>query len=44
MNRAVAEPPLSGSDKGDAILSAALRLIGRCGLHNTPMSAIGQEV
>ena len=30
-------------DKRDAILAAALRLIARFGLHNTPMSAVARE-
>ena len=35
-----ARPP---ADKREAILDAALRLIARLGLHNTPMSAIARE-
>jgi AcrR family transcriptional regulator len=33
----------TGADKRDAILGAALRLIARLGLHNTPMSAVARE-
>jgi AcrR family transcriptional regulator len=33
----------SGIDKRAAILAAALRLIARFGLHNTPMSAVARE-
>src|SRR5437764_270674 len=33
----------SGADKRDAILAAALTLIARFGLHNTPMSAVARE-
>ena len=42
---AVALPPPSraGADKREAILAAALRLIARLGLHNTPMSAVARE-
>ena len=37
---AAAKPNL---EKRDAILAAALRLIARFGLHNTPMSAVARE-
>src|SRR3954466_11798752 len=37
---AFAKPNL---EKRDAILAAALRLIARFGLHNTPMSAVARE-
>jgi TetR/AcrR family transcriptional regulator, repressor of fatR-cypB operon len=37
---ALARPNL---EKRDAILAAALRLISRFGLHNTPMSAVARE-
>src|SRR5919112_608351 len=40
---AVAAPPRQGAEKRDAILAAALRLIARFGLHNTPMSAVARE-
>ncbi|HEU4720107.1 MAG TPA: TetR/AcrR family transcriptional regulator [Gemmatimonadaceae bacterium] len=42
---AVAIPalPRAGVDKREAILAAALRLIARLGLHNTPMSAVARE-
>jgi AcrR family transcriptional regulator len=42
---AVAVPPPSraGADKREAILAAALRLVSRLGLHNTPMSAVARE-
>ena len=42
---AVASPPPSrvNSDKREAIFAAALRLIARLGLHNTPMSAVARE-
>ena len=43
MNRALAERPVADIDKREAILAAALRLIARSGLHNTPMSAIARE-
>lgn len=43
MNRVLADPPAAGADKREAVLSAALRLIARSGLHNTPMSAIARE-
>jgi TetR/AcrR family transcriptional regulator, repressor of fatR-cypB operon len=43
MNRALAERPTVVADKRGAILSAALRLIARSGLHNTPMSAIARD-
>jgi AcrR family transcriptional regulator len=33
----------TGADKRDAILAAALRLVARTGLPNTPMSAIARE-
>ena len=36
-------PPRAGSDKREAILAAALRLVSRLGLHNTPMSAVARE-
>lgn len=42
MNRALVEGPAAGVDKRKAILSAALRLIARSGLHNTPVSAIAR--
>jgi AcrR family transcriptional regulator len=41
---AIARPPARTSpDKREAILGAALRLIARLGLHNTPMSAVARE-
>ena len=42
---AVAAPPpaRAGADKREAILAAALRLVSRLGLHNTPMSAVARE-
>jgi len=37
-------PPTGASpDKREAILAAALRLLARLGLHNTPMSAVARE-
>lgn len=36
-------PPRVGTDKREAILAAALRLVARLGLHNTPMSAVARE-
>ena len=36
-------PARQTADKRDAILAAALRLIARLGLHNTPMSAVARE-
>ena len=36
-------PPRAGSDKREAILAAALRLVARLGLHNAPMSAVARE-
>jgi AcrR family transcriptional regulator len=36
-------PPRTGADKREAILAAALRLVARLGLHNTPMSAVARE-
>jgi AcrR family transcriptional regulator len=35
--------PRAAADKREAILAAALRLIARSGLHNTPMSAVARE-
>ena len=42
---AVASPLPSrvNTDKREAILAAALRLVARLGLHNTPMSAVARE-
>ena len=43
---AVALPPVPHArpaDKREAILAAALQLIARLGLHNTPMSAVARE-
>src|SRR4051812_25796148 len=36
-------PARAGSDKRGTILAAALHLIARSGLHNTPMSAVARE-
>src|SRR5215212_8583290 len=36
-------PARSASDKREAILAAALRLIARLGLHAAPMSAVARE-
>lgn len=36
-------PSRVGPDKREAILAAALRLVARLGLHNTPMSAVARE-
>ena len=36
-------PARVGTDKREAILAAALRLVARLGLHNTPMSAVARE-
>lgn len=36
-------PARPSAEKRDAILAAALRLIARLGLHNTPMSAVARE-
>ena len=38
-----APPARAGSDKREAILAAALRIIARLGLHNAPMSAVAKE-
>jgi TetR/AcrR family transcriptional regulator, repressor of fatR-cypB operon len=40
---AVSPPSRAGTDKREAILAAALRLVSRMGLHNTPMSAVARE-
>lgn len=40
---AIPAPARVGADKREAILAAALRLIARLGLHNTPMSAVARE-
>jgi AcrR family transcriptional regulator len=43
MSEAVIATAPSASDKRQAILAAALRLIARLGLHATPMSALARE-
>jgi len=44
MAETVAAPPATEkSDKRQAIADAAIRLIARTGLHNTPMSALARE-
>ena len=43
MAEAATVAPKPNVDKRDAILAAALRLITRFGLHNTPMSAVARE-
>lgn len=40
---ALPSPSRAVSDKREAILAAALRLVARLGLHNTPMSAVARE-
>ena len=40
---ALSSPPRPVADKREAILAAALRLVARLGLHNTPMSAVARE-
>ena len=40
---AIPAPTRAGADKRETILAAALRLIARLGLHNTPMSAVARE-
>ena len=40
---ALAPPARPGSDKREAILAAALRIIARLGLHAAPMSAVARE-
>ena len=43
MIQAATEPPRPATDKRESILGAALRLIARLGLHNTPMSSVARE-
>jgi TetR/AcrR family transcriptional regulator, repressor of fatR-cypB operon len=43
MAEAATAAPKPNVEKRDAILAAALRLIARFGLHNTPMSAVARE-
>ena len=43
MTNAVLSAAPPASDKRRAILAAALRLLARTGLHNTPMSAVARE-
>jgi len=43
MAEAATAPAKPNLEKRDAILAAALRLITRFGLHNTPMSAVARE-
>jgi AcrR family transcriptional regulator len=43
MAEAATAPAKPNLEKHDAILAAALRLITRFGLHNTPMSAVARE-
>ena len=43
MTTALTTPLRPGIDKREAILGAALRLIARSGLHDTPMSAVARE-
>ena len=40
---AITPPSRVNTDKREAILAAALRLVARLGLHNTPMSAVARE-
>jgi AcrR family transcriptional regulator len=43
MAEAATAAPKPNLEKRDAILAAALRLIARFGLHNTPMSAVARD-